>query len=413
MWQQPRALPSWRPCQRFRHENQVSGELWACLCHRVGCCTSFSWSADDCGLCRRCGRRSSTLWRADQVAGRESSRRCASPIKLRLLRCQLPQPSTRLTRPMWCDSRSWTRSSLRCTSLMWPPSTRLHVWFMVKGAKTFKRLCRERPTLIQFGSLWWNSLMAELRSWTMMDGTEPRTSKTAWTGATVFQINGEARKEICMFSCHYAKKMGQEVKTQMMRQQRKKDKKSESERDLSVHERALFQASWSMMSELLTQQPLQFQNVPCLFSCWLGARTLMVLHALQGNLDTSSPTTSRLSRNFLLSMTSTLEWLLWTADISTAFLQGLPQERKAVDQVNCRMSQAAGLWAWNSNVVEEALLRTAGCTPQVASWSLIEACRHLRGLGLRLHVLDPCTFLILEKTLVLLSFPKVQSENVV
>ena len=77
----------------------------------------------------------------------------------------------------------------------------------------------------------------------MMDGTERRTSKTAWTGATVFQINGEARKELCMFSCHYAKKMGQEVKTQMMRQQRKKDKKSESERDLSVHERALFQAS--------------------------------------------------------------------------------------------------------------------------------------------------------------------------
>ena len=37
--------------------------------------------------------------------------------------------------------------------------------------------------------------------------------------------------------------MGREVKTQMMRQQRKKDKKSVSERDLTVHERALFQAA--------------------------------------------------------------------------------------------------------------------------------------------------------------------------
>ena len=66
------------------------------------------------------------------------------------------------------------------------------------------------------------------------DGTEKRTSKTAWTGTTVFQITGEARKELCMFSCHYAKKMGREVKTQMIRQQRKKYKKSVSERDLTV-----------------------------------------------------------------------------------------------------------------------------------------------------------------------------------
>ena len=58
------------------------------------------------------------------------------------------------------------------------------------------------------------------------DGTEKRISKLAWTGTTVFQINGEARRELCMFSCHYAKKMGREVKTQMMRQQRKKDKKA-------------------------------------------------------------------------------------------------------------------------------------------------------------------------------------------
>ena len=71
------------------------------------------------------------------------------------------------------------------------------------------------------------------------DGTEKRTSKSAWTGTTVptvFQINGEARKGFCMFSCHYAKNLP------FMRQQRKKDKKSVSERDLSVHERALFQA---------------------------------------------------------------------------------------------------------------------------------------------------------------------------
>ena len=46
------------------------------------------------------------------------------------------------------------------------------------------------------------------------DGTEKRTSKSAWTGTTVptvFQINGEARKGLCMFSCHYAKNMGRDA----------------------------------------------------------------------------------------------------------------------------------------------------------------------------------------------------------
>ena len=50
--------------------------------------------------------------------------------------------------------------------------------------------------------------------------------------------------------------------------------------------------------------------------------------ALTTGLDTSSPTTSRLSRNMLLSLAVNLGWKEWTADISTAFLQVLPQERK-------------------------------------------------------------------------------------
>ena len=50
--------------------------------------------------------------------------------------------------------------------------------------------------------------------------------------------------------------------------------------------------------------------------------------ALEGKVDTAAPTTSRLSRSMLLSVMSTLKWNGWTADVSTAFLQGLPQERK-------------------------------------------------------------------------------------
>ena len=249
------------------------------------------------------------------------------------------------------------------------------------------------------------------------DGTERRTSKTAWTGTTVFQINGEARKELCMFSCHYAKKMGREVKTQMMRQQRKKDKKSVSERDLTVHERALFQAAkckelqsffehdvWTfdttanaipertLSARLLLTWSKNPDGSPRA-KCRLIVRGYNDVDALQGNLDTSSPTTSRLSRNFLLSMTSTLEWLLWTADISTAFLQGLPQERKLWIKLPAECHKLLGCGP------ETRMLLKKPCYGQLDAprrWFL-EACRRLRGLGLRQHVLDPCTFLILEK----------------
>ena len=144
----------------------------------------------------------------------------------------------------------------------------------------------------------------------------------------------------------------------VMRQQRKKDKKSVSERDLSVHGRALFQAPkrkelQSCRAFLSTMWGLFDTTENAIPERTLSARRLLTwsknpdgsprakchlivpdsaglndLDVLQGNLDTSSPTTSRLSRNFLLSLTSTMQRLLWTSDISTTFLQGLPQERK-------------------------------------------------------------------------------------
>ena len=214
-----------------------------------------------------------------------------------------------------------------------------------------------------------------------------------------------------------AKKMGREVKTQMMRQQRKKDKKSVSERDLTVHERALFQAAkckelqsffehdvWTfdttanaipertLSARLLLTWSKNPDGSPRA-KCRLIVRGYNDVDALQGNLDTSSPTTSRLSRNFLLSMTSTLEWLLWTADISTAFLQGLPQERKLWIKLPAECLKLLGCGP------ETRMLLKKPCYGQLDAprrWFL-DACRRLRGLGLRQHVLDPCAFLILEK----------------
>ena len=48
---------------------------------------------------------------------------------------------------------------------------------------------------------------------------------------------------------------------------------------------------------------------------------------LQGQLDTSSPTLSRSSRQVIIAISEVLSWERWTADVATAFLQGDPQQR--------------------------------------------------------------------------------------
>ena len=77
------------------------------------------------------------------------------------------------------------------------------------------------------------------------DSSPPREVSTSWTGATIFQINGAARKEMAMYSGqgrqHYtsAKQQGKEQK--LARQKKfKKDKNGVNERLVGPHERAMF-----------------------------------------------------------------------------------------------------------------------------------------------------------------------------
>jgi hypothetical protein len=49
--------------------------------------------------------------------------------------------------------------------------------------------------------------------------------------------------------------------------------------------------------------------------------------ALSGNLQTSSPTAMRITRQTLLTIAAVEGWTLSVADVKTAFLQGKPQER--------------------------------------------------------------------------------------
>ena len=60
----------------------------------------------------------------------------------------------------------------------------------------------------------------------------------------------------------------------------------------------------------------------------LVVRGYMDADALAGRLDTASPASTRLGRACLLSISACRGWCGWSADVSTAFLQGMPQERK-------------------------------------------------------------------------------------
>ena len=114
--------------------------------------------------------------------------------------------------------------------------------------------------------------------------------------------------------------------------------------------------------------------------------------ALEGKVDTAAPTTSRLSRAYLLSLLSNLQWSGWTADVSTAFLQGLPQTRKLWVKLPAECLHLLGA---DENT---RMFLKKPCYGQIDAprrWYL-EAVRRLTSLGFRQHLLDPCCFMLYE-----------------
>ena len=105
--------------------------------------------------------------------------------------------------------------------------------------------------------------------------------------------------------------------------------------------------------------------------------------ALEGKLATAAPTTSRLSRSIFLSVSSSFSWIGWTANVSTAFLQGLPQERSLWVKL---LSDALAILGAPADtrmfLINQALLWPAGCAStmvvgghQETSWTWISKTR--------------------------------------
>ena len=248
------------------------------------------------------------------------------------------------------------------------------------------------------------------------DAKNQKAFPKLWTGLSIYQITGSARRELCMYSSLPAKKVGKESRTKMVRSQKKIDKGGVTEKNLSLEQRALFQAAKQKeLQSFFENQVWEFDSVASadpartmtarMLLKWsknedgtprakarLIVRGYADVDALQGSLETSSPTTTRLSRSFLMSLTTMCGWKLWTSDISTAFLQGLPQERKLWVKLPAECLRLLGA----SEETRMLLVKPVyGQLDAPRRWYL-EAVRRLRSLGLRQHLLDPCTFLIYE-----------------
>ena len=262
------------------------------------------------------------------------------------------------------------------------------------------------------------------RSGIHMDGfahqnyVNSRPEEEQWTGTTAFQINAATRREMGMYG---NLSVTQVIKKQKSYEQKKVKKDgSINERNLTGEERAKF------MEAKVKELKSFFENGVWEFSSTTESdesRTLssrMILKwskhadgsprakarlivrgysdkdALEGKVDTAAPTTSRLSGSILLSLMSTLKWNGWTADVSTAFLQGLPQEHKLWVKLP---REALTILGADENT---RMLLKKPCYGQLDAprrWFL-EACRRLRALGFRQHLLDNCMFLLFEKDFV-------------
>ena len=252
------------------------------------------------------------------------------------------------------------------------------------------------------------------------DSSPPPGTQQAWTGCTIFQLTGETRKELAMYSTQHQAHTSarQEAKSQKQARAKKfkKEKNGVNERTLGPDDRALFkEAKVKELKSFFDHGVWEFQRKDeADEACTLTARMILKWSkhpdgsprakarlivrgyndpdALAGQVATSSPTTTRLSCSFILSLAANMTWSTWTADVSTAFLQGRPQSRKLWVKLPAESLQLLGADE------DTRMLFLKPCYGQIDAprgWYL-EAVDRLLRAGLRQHPLDPCCFLVYE-----------------
>ena len=253
-----------------------------------------------------------------------------------------------------------------------------------------------------------------------LDSSAPPEVTTPWIGANIFQINGETRKELVMYSDSHqafmnAKQQGKEQKAAKIKKF-KKGKDDINERHLGPQERALFkEAKIKELKNFFDHHAWIFQtmkeaNPARILSSRIllkwsrnpngtpRAKARLIVRgfanpgALAGRIETSNPTTTRLSRSMALSLAATMGWSTWTADVSTAFLQGREQDRKLWVKLPAK---TLALLGGDENTRMLLLKPYYGQIDAPRGWFL-EAVDRLKRGGLKQHALDPCAFLVYE-----------------
>ena len=242
-------------------------------------------------------------------------------------------------------------------------------------------------------------------------------SNTPWIGCTVFQLNGETRKELGLhaYAAMTAKQVGKKEKINSERKMRKAAPKNEiNERKLSL--KILFhQAKVKELKSFFDNGVWTFQSTKeadpgrtltsRILLKWAKnadgtprAKARLVVRgyadadALAGELDTASPASTRLGRACLLSISAILGWCGWSADVSTAFLQGLPQERRLWVKLPADALRILGGDADTRMFLHKPVY---GQLDAPKRWFL-EATRRLRHLQWTPHPMDPWFWLLYE-----------------
>eukprot|EP00439_Symbiodinium_sp_Y106_P023316 s10_g2.t2 len=114
--------------------------------------------------------------------------------------------------------------------------------------------------------------------------------------------------------------------------------------------------------------------------------------ALNGLVDRTSPTLTRLARHCMLSLAATLGWDVSTGDITTAFLQGKAYDGQRTLWIRLPADARKMLGLSDTKVVMRLLKPIYGLVDAPRAWYR-EACSRLEALGFRRHPLDQCVFL--------------------
>ena len=237
---------------------------------------------------------------------------------------------------------------------------------------------------------------------------------TTWTGATYFKLTqnyrGLAREYFYHASDGHHSYTGATVK-------RSKDKNNLSEKTMSQADRLAFlEGKKKELESFFTNDVWVYdheQNAPKervlkahFILKWSKnedgsprAKARLITQgfrdpdALQGKIKTDAPTLTKVSRNMILAISATLGWAMFSADISTAFLQGREHSKERTLWIRLPQDALSILGIKDRGTLMRLKKPMYGLVDAPRSWYL-EARDRVLNLGARQHPLDSCLFLV-------------------